>query len=212
MSHVTEPSLRITLPAGAFDFSRYRLCFEQKLWSNIFRSCNDWTVSEAISFRSYAHLAPWIHREHPLAENKKLGEFLLSLKRAGNDNYRKFLNAFGDETFSDFRMHDHDYSERDGRTGLFCFAINGVIKLAGKSHDNFRKRINQGYGAVKSKDTLLAGSAKKCLINSLITVNRDSVQLYVCVLPNKRNLPLLHYQMLSTYKPEWNSRIARLER
>lgn len=136
----------------------------------------------------------------------------MSLKLVGNRNFRRFLNPFGDEIFSVFRMHHLDYSERDGRTGLFCFVIDGVVKLVGKSHDNFRKRINQGYGGVAGRDALLTGSAKKCLINSLITTNRESVELYVCVLPNKRDLPLLQFQMLSTFKPEWNSRLARLER
>lgn len=211
MSHVAEPSLQVTLPGGTLGFSRYRLCFDPRLYINVF-GYNSWTVSKVISFRSYAHLAPWIHKEHRLAENKKLGEFLMSLKLAGNIDFRRFLNPFGDETFSDFCMHQDDYSERDGRTGLFCFVIEGVIKFVAKSHDNFRKRINQGYGAVKSKDTLLAGSAKKCLINSLITANRTSVELHVSVLPNRRDLPLLLYQMLSKFRPEWNSRISRLKR
>src|SRR5437870_2622206 len=69
------------------EFRPVALRFAEHLTSNLFVKKNNKTVSQTLLRPKYSHLTEVMLREHPSSAQRRLGEFLLDLKRAGDALY-----------------------------------------------------------------------------------------------------------------------------
>ena len=122
-------------------FTRVPLTFLEHGLKDIFARKNNKTVHETLTHKRYALLAPLVSRDHAAHLNMSLGSFLFELKCAGNPTYKRFLNAYGDQTYCQFRM---DSSALSLKKGLYCYCLEGHIVYLGRTFDPFAKRVNQG--------------------------------------------------------------------
>ena len=142
-----------------------------------------------------------MQRYHYTSLNQPLGDFLLGLKRKNNPFYRKFLNQYGDKTYCSFYIDD---TENITAKGLYAYSMDGQIKYIGRCFDNFRKRINQGYGHIHPKNCYIDGQSTNCHLNSLIMPVRDRILLYICKLSNESHIKILEVKLIQQLNPEWN--------
>ena len=89
------------------------------------------------------------------------------------------MNKYGDNTFCHFRLNSH-LSDK----GIYIWVANGEIKYLGKFNDNFKKRVNQGYGKINPKNCFVDGQATNCHLNSEIN-KIENVEFYVHKMNNK---------------------------
>lgn len=85
------------------------------------------------------------------------------------------------------------------------YHVDNKIKYVGRCTDNFKKRINQGYGKIHAKNCFIDGQATNCRVNSLLN-SSDNVQLEVYVMTDKTTEEIKKLEKLilkfDTY--EWN--------
>jgi len=130
-----------------------------------------------------------------------LGTFLYQLKRNGDDGYRRFLNRYGDLTYSTFAIALEDGVNLKG---VYAYWVNEELKYIGRCRDSMRKRINQGYGKIHPKNCYLDGQATNCHLNALITQVRDDVSLWFCTITSDEDIEKTELQLLRRYSPPWN--------
>ena len=182
-------------------FFQIRLIFDPGTKSNLFGSKNNKTVGETICAQRYRSLAETVHGRYPGSIHQGLGTFLLERKQAGDLFYSRFLNSYGDETYSRFFIRDANWLTRKG---LYCYVVGGIVMYIGQSKDSFGKRINQGYGNISPKNCYLDGQATNCHLNSLITRHRAEVELFVSEVNDLTVIDKLEKMLIKTCQPAWN--------
>jgi len=182
-------------------FHRVQLTFEPGTKSDLFALKNNKTLGETVRALRYQSLATMVHASYSEATQKPLGTFLLECKQAGDMVYKRFLNRYGDETYSRFYLQDAAWL---GRKGLYCYVLGDVMVYIGQSRDSFGKRINQGYGNISPKNCYLDGQATNCHVNSLVTLHRAELRLFLSEVKDRSRLDALEKRLIQVFQPAWN--------
>jgi hypothetical protein len=171
---------------------------------NLFSLKNNKTLKDTLNTKRYQKFRQDITQKYPEYLDWKLGEFLTLLKSQSNEDYKLFLNKYGDAEFCEFEIKEHLDSK-----GLYCFIVDGGIKYIGRCTDNFAKRINNGYGKIHPKNCFVDGQSTNCHINSKISSKiNDSfvVKVGIIKMDDKTTKEIKTYEkkLLSENTFEWN--------
>ncbi len=171
---------------------------------NLFSLKNNKTLKDTLNTKRYQKFRQDITQKYPEYLDWKLGEFLTLLKSQSNEDYKLFLNKYGDAEFCEFEIKEHLDSK-----GLYCFIVDGGIKYIGRCTDNFAKRINNGYGKIHPKNCFVDGQSTNCHINSKINSKiNDSfvVKVGIIKMDDKTTKEIKTYEkkLLSENTFEWN--------
>lgn len=183
-----------------FKFIRVRLEFDSEITIAPFVHKNNKTVATTVQHPKYAKLMDEVSRKYGQWVNRPLGEFLLTLKNAGDQFYLRFLNKYGDNEFCNFRIADPVVLPK---RGIYAYMVRGELKYIGRCKDSMRKRINQGYGKIHPKNCYLDGQATNCHLNALIAQDRSSVELWFCELP-LAEIDVAEKELIHANAPIWN--------
>ncbi len=185
----------------ALQFEPVALNFIDQSYSDVFAMKNNKTLQETILHKRYEKLAATTESKYASYLNWKLGDFLISLKRNKDQFYLNFLNKHGDLTYSIFNIADKRYLLKKG---LYAYVVNGELKYLGRCRDNFKKRINQGYGKIHPKNCFIDGQSTNCHLNHLVTMNKNDTQFFVCTLDDDSEINQFEQELIKKYQPEWN--------
>lgn len=193
----------ITLQAGytSLTFEPVKLYFREHIVTNVFAGKNNKTLAETLAHPRYASLSYTVQEKYSAWLQHKLGDFLNTLKQTGDTFYLMFLNRYGDGTYCNFQINEAAYLNK---RGLYLYTVNGQVKYIGRCKDSFKKRVNQGYGAIHPKNCFLDGQSTNCHLNALIAANQSSVEFYVCPIQDLVTIEQLEIRLIQNYKPEWN--------
>lgn len=195
-------TVRVLSPSeGQFlTFIPVALHFLGDTYADVFAQKNNKTLGETLLHPRYASVAKKITL-HAVDLDRRLGDFLIERKRAGDNTYRKFLNRYGDLVFSTFRIADPTYRSRKG---VYAYYVGQDLKYLGRCRDSMGKRIDQGYGKIHPKNCYIDGQATNCHLNSLITERRDSITLWLCPMDSDDEIERTEVRLLRAYDPPWN--------
>ena len=102
--------------------------------------------------------------------NMDLGHFLQILKNENNQDYKLYLNKYGDLKYCEFKLTEYITDK-----GLYCYVVNNKIQYIGRSKKTFKERINE-YGKITPYNCLIDGQATNCKVNAIInSLNTESV-------------------------------------
>lgn len=174
---------------------------------NVFAQKNNRTLGETVRHKRYARLQADVLQHYPAYLDMPLGLFLSQLKTGQNPFYRRFLNPYGDEIFSNFAMDDPIQLKQKG---LYAFATNTTLQYLGRCRDSFSKRINQGYGRIHPKNCYLDGQATNCHLNALITRYQSQVRLHIYPMTDDTTIVQREKDLIQTYNPPWNIALKRV--
>ncbi|SRR6266513_2281901 len=192
--------LRSAVTSTEYEFNSVALFFEDGIHSEVFGQKNNKTVLETLEHQRYAKLRHQVEGAYPNQLQEPLGRFLLRLKRNSDDFYRKFLNKYGDDEYSIFRIENKEVL---GRRGIYAYTVTDDLKYIGRCQDSMRKRVNQGYGKIHPKNCYIDGQATNCRLNALITTGKEAVRLWFCELDLAEIEPV-ERALISEHKPPWN--------
>ncbi len=192
--------MTLTLSNKILEFKLLTLTIENKNIENVFFDKNNKTLRETFEHNKYSSLRAMFSDKYRDQLDYKLGNFLKSLKESNDNNYLYFLNKYGDNQFCKFKI-----SENLNDKGIYCYIQDGVIKYIGRCTDNFKQRINNGYGKIHPKNCFIDGQATNCHLNALIN-SSDNVNFGVYLMTNKSTdeIKTLEKQILVENKFEWN--------
>jgi len=196
--------MNIVVLGYQLEFVHVPMRFHERSIVNLFAQKNNKTLAETLSARRYTRLSEEVQRRYPSSLNEKLGEFLYRLKILDDSLYLRFLNEHGDKVFCGFSIEKTVPSKTKG---IYCFTTGEGIKYAGRSHDPFERRLNQGYGHISPKNCYLDGQSTNCHVNSLIAEVHDVVSFYVCSIDDDSEIDRLERLLIKSYEPEWNIRL-----
>lgn len=189
----------ISLSVGnrVIEFQDNPIILNQRNIENIFFEKNNRTLAYTLLYKKYSHID--ISSYSGSAEIR-LGDFLKILKDKGDMSYKGFLNKYGDSKFCEFAITKF-LSDR----GIYCFVVENQIVYLGRCTDNFRKRINYGYGKIHPKNCFLDGQATNCNINALINSGAN-VAFGVHIMTDKSvdEIKQLEKLILSSNSFKWN--------
>src|SRR5690606_34594825 len=137
---------------------------------DVFATKNNKTLQETILHKRYKKFSSTISAKYTAYLDWKLGDFLITLKRNSDPYYMNFLNKNGDLDYTEFNITDKKYLMKKG---LYAYVVNGELKYIGRCRDNFKKRINQGYGKIHPKNCFIDGQSTNCHLNHLVTKNKE---------------------------------------
>jgi hypothetical protein len=184
-----------------FRFQKIPLTFHQRNIENIFYLLkSNKSLLETFKGKRYTKIGA-NYREHFKDHHKTgIADFLRILKTGSDDRYLTFLNKHGDGNFCHFSINEH-LNDR----GIYCFAVNDQIKYIGRCKDNFKKRINDGYGKIHPKNCFLDGQSTNCHLNSLIN-KHENVEFGILSMNNKSASEIsdLEKMILANETFEWN--------
>jgi hypothetical protein len=185
-------------------FEHVGLRFASDNCADVFASKNNKTLGQTLAHRRYLGLTTRITAEYPTSLGRPLGEFLVSLKRQGDERYRLFLNKYGDLLYSPFCVADAGYFKA---RGVYAYYVGQELKYIGRCKDSIKKRVNHGYGKIHPKNCYLDGQATNCPLNALITEARGEVSLWLHVMGSNDQIDMLEVSLLRTYRPPWNMKL-----
>lgn len=186
------------------EFKIIPLTFEKKNIVNVFYDKNNKTLRQTFEHHKYSRLKLLLGDKYRYHLNQKLGDFLKFLKEANDINYLCFLNKYGDNKFCEFKISDNLKDK-----GIYCYLKENNIKYIGRCTDNFKKRINQGYGKIHPKNCFIDGQATNCHLNSIIN-SEDNVKFGIYLMSDKsiEEIKELEKLILTCNRFEWNIRTS----
>ena len=185
------------------EFLKTDLKFHTQGQKNIFALKNSKTLGETLDHKRYSGLKGKFINEYPESLEKDLGSFLFELKQSENNDYKLFLNAYGDLTYCQFTIAEHL-----NEVGLYIFATVGKIRYLGRCLDSFQNRLNQGYGKIHPKNCYRDGQSTNCHLNNLINVNRNELEFGICIMNSKMAIEL-ERRFLETHSFDWNIQLQK---
>lgn len=182
------------------DFEKTSLEFIEKGIESAFKTKNNKTLKETLEHPRYKTVKKRLKQPTEEELEKPLGEYLLEKKNSNDLEYKLFLNKYGDNTFCHFKLNSHLNDK-----GLYIWVVNGKIKYLGRCSDNFKKRVNQGYGKINAKNCFIDGQATNCHLNSEIN-KIENVEFYVYGMNDKSKTEIddLELKLLNEINFEWN--------
>jgi hypothetical protein len=184
-----------------YTFKETKLYFSGNNYSNVFTEKNNKTVAETIREKKYQHLELEVRNHYSDSLNKQLGLFLKQLKNNGDLFYKRFLNKYGDSTYSRFYISDTGLL---AKKGLYIYCVKDDLKYIGRSKDPYEQRINNGYGRINPKNCYLDGQSTNCHLNSLITKYKEHIHLLLLPLQDNDMIVNLEEDLIHEYDPAWN--------
>ncbi len=184
------------------DFNIIPLTFKSRDVSSVFYNKNNKTLGQTFEHPKYYRLNSIFSDKYKVYKDMPLGVFLKTLKESNDNNYLYFLNKYGDSKFCEFKIETNLNDK-----GIYCFIENNKIKYVGRCTDNFKKRINQGYGKIHPKNCFIDGQATNCHLNSLInSSDSDNVKFGIYVMSDKTTdeIKELEKLILNYNKFDWN--------
>jgi len=175
--------------------------YEEGIENNIFAKKNNKSLADTLNHRRYSKLKVDILSSYPMYLNMPLGQFLLERKISGDNVYKKFLNRYGDLSYSKFFITDPQFMSKKG---IYAYYAENELKYIGRCRDSIKKRINQGYGKIHPKNCYLDGQATNCRINALITKARQAITFWFCQLEFDEDIEQLERELISKHSPLWN--------
>lgn len=193
--------MNLSYNGNQYQFAPIPMRFSDGLFTDVFACKNNKTLAETIVHRRYLPLAKESRQKYLAELNTPIGMFLIRLKTRGDSFYTRFLNRYGNSTYSRFWIECEDIL---GARGLYLYADKGKLLYIGRCKDSFRKRINQGYGVIHPKNCFLDGQATNCHINSLITTHGRTIQFEVCLIDDIATIVAVEAGLIEKYRPPWN--------
>ena len=192
--------MKVAIENRVYKFKEVKLVIKKKNIQNVFFDKNNKTLAQTFDHHRYSILSKILKEKYRTRLQENLGDFLKSLKGAGDNNYLCFLNKYGDKTFCQFSIDKYLEDK-----GLYCFVVDGTIKYVGRCSDSFKKRINQGYGKINPKNCFIDGQATNCHVNSLINSKSDvKFGVYLMNDSSTQEIAELEKMMLTCNRFEWN--------
>ena len=166
----------------------------------VYYTKNNKTLSQTFDHHKYSRLKLSFADKYNEHLDKGLGDFLKSIRESDDQNYLSFLNKYGDNKFCEFKITDNLNDK-----GIYCYIVDDKIKYVGRCTDNFKKRINQGYGKIHPKNCFIDGQATHCHLNSLINLT-DNVKFGIYIMTDKTTdqIKELEKLILKSDTYEWN--------
>lgn len=193
--------MKLRLAGVEYQFIQIGLTFDGKVYKDIFGQKNNKSVKETLKHRRYVTLKDEVIQRCPADIEKPLGSFLLGLKNAGDRFYKRFLNTYGDLTYSVFFISEIEHFESKG---VYAYLVDGELKYIGRCKDSMKKRINQGYGKIHPKNCYLDGQATNCHLNDKITAEKGGVTLWLHQMDSNIEIEALEKKLIQAYNPPWN--------
>jgi hypothetical protein len=182
------------------EFKIIPLTFNQNNIESVFYDKNNKTLKQIIEHPKYSDLIPKLSIKYNLHLDKKLGDFLKLLKKEKDSNYLFFLNKYGDNMYCSFKIDTHLNDK-----GIYCYIKDNKIKYIGRCVDNFKKRINQGYGKIHPKNCFKDGQPTNCRVNSIInSLGNVKFGIYLMSDKSTEEIKKLEKEILSCNSFEWN--------
>ncbi len=184
-----------------YGFEPVALTFIEGAHNNVFSLKNNKTLGQTLEHPRYSKFGADILSHYSDSRDRPLGQFLLDLKLSGNQSYKRFLNPYGDDTYSTLRLANHTFG---GMKGIYAYVVNNAIVYIGRCRDALSKRIDQGYGKIHPKNCYLDGQATNCHLNARITRIGNSVELWFCSMNSDDEICLAERDLVRTNRPSWN--------
>ncbi len=192
--------MTIEIENKRLDFEKTSLEFIEKGIESVFKTKNNKTLKETLEHPRYKTIKKRLKQPTEEELEKPLGQYLLDKKNSNDLEYKLFLNKYGDNTFCHFKLNSHLNDK-----GLYIWVVNGIVKYLGRCSDNFKRRVNQGYGKINAKNCFIDGQATNCHLNSEIN-KIENIEFYVYRMNDKSKTEIddLELKFLSEINFEWN--------
>ena len=192
--------MKLTINDRKLEFEIIPLTFINNNIENVFYDKKNKTLRQTFEHHKYSRLQTLLTNKYRNQLDHKLGDFLKSLKESNDNNYLCFLNKYGDNKFCEFKIVDNLNDK-----GIYCYIKDDKIKYIGRCTDNFKKRINQGYGKIYPKNCFIDGQATNCHLNSLInSVCNIKFGVYLMTDKSTDEIKELEKLILTYHRFEWN--------
>lgn len=193
--------MRLKTENSELEFISVPLQSRGEKYENIFSQKNNKTLAQTLTHHRYAKLADAVRDSFSDSLNRPLGEFLLEVKLKENSFYKKFLNKYGDLSYSDFFIAEKEFLNKKG---VYAYVLGDEILYIGRCRDSLKKRINDGYGRIHPKNCYLDGQATNCHLNARIVSTEQKVSFWLHVMENDQEIEALERLLLAEYTPPWN--------
>jgi hypothetical protein len=193
--------MRLAVLQNSYQFHQVPLEFIGGEYRDVFSLKNNKSLADTLAHPRYAKFLAQVLIHYSGDMTKPLGTFLLNLKHKGDPLYKRFLNAYGDEAYSCFRLADPDARRAKG---IYVYEVDGAIMYIGRCRDSMSKRIDQGYGKIHPKNCYIDGQATNCHLNSLITKQAMATKLWLFVLDASEKIEAAERELVRAYRPPWN--------
>jgi hypothetical protein len=177
------------------------LTFDDEIRINVFSAKNNKSVAETLAHTRYRKLSEPTRQGYGDFLDQPLGEFLMSLKNAGDNFYKRFLNRYGDLEYSKFFLTESKFHDLKG---VYVYFQEDHVMYVGRCRDSMKKRINQGYGKIHPKNCYIDGQATNCHLNALITKVRKQVSLRLHSMYSDNDIERFELQLIRELRPPWN--------
>ena len=159
------------------------------------------TLHYTLSNDRYCKVKSLIGDKYEDKHHLPLGEFIDYLANLNSHDYKLFLNKYGHHSFCEFKIQ-----QNLDKKGLYCFIVDKKIQYVGRCTDNFKKRINYGYGKISPKNCFIDGQATNCHINQLINLCKSEVTIgiYDMSKEDKETIIALEEELLRSNIFNWN--------
>jgi hypothetical protein len=162
---------------GDFQFQEIQIKIQKRNIKNIFtnnKKTLGYKLHKALNNKkdSLYKIAEFQLKKYEQYLDQNFGEFLKQLKENNNDDYKLYLNKYGDLSYCEFKLNQFTNDK-----GLYCYIIENRVIYIGRSKKTFKERINE-YGRITPYNCLIDGQATNCKVNSKINnLNQEIITM-----------------------------------
>jgi hypothetical protein len=192
--------MTIKIEGKEIKFVKTQLGFISNNIDTVFKNKNNKTLAETLELPRYKNIKKKLASLPEIDFKKPLGKVLHAMKINGNLDYKLFLNKYGDNVYCEFKI-----VENLADKGLYVWVVDNQIKYLGRCTDNFKKRVNQGYGKISAKNCFRDGQSTNCHLNSEIN-KYQNVEFLVHKMndSNTEDINILELKILNNFNFDWN--------
>jgi len=192
--------MNINVDGTEIQFVKTRLVFISNNIQTVFKNKNNKTLSETLELPRYKNIKKQLTTLTEIDFKKPLGNVLHEMKTNGILEYKLFLNKYGDNVYGEFKIEENLTDK-----GLYVWVVDNQIKYLGRCTDNFKKRVNQGYGKISAKNCFKDGQSTNCHLNSEINKYKN-VEFFVHKMNDSETVDInnLELKILNNFNFEWN--------
>lgn len=133
-------------------------------------------VSDVLDIPVFSSLKPEVGQKYAKNLLLPLGRFVAELRQRSDSLYRHFLNRFGEEEFSTFRVQE----EAAGRSrGVMLIVVQGRLCYITACHAPLSTLIDDRFGRITPDMCFIDGDETACRMNALISGYRSTSAVYL---------------------------------
>ncbi|MFA5222379.1 MAG: hypothetical protein WC391_08865 [Methanoregula sp.] len=133
-------------------------------------------LADVLSMPAFSDLKTAVEEKYAKNLTLPLGRFVAELRQRADPLYHSFLNRFGDEEYSTFRVAEESHARQ---RGVVLVIVQQRLCYAGACPTSLQEQFDETFGRITPDMCFVDGDETACRINALLSAYKSTSAIYI---------------------------------